>query len=229
MSNVTLKKRTPLTIILLFDMSESMAISLANIRNALGSLQAIAYKKRDRVGVVVSKGSRTTILQLPTTNLNLVVTKLKNVGASDLTPLAAGMYQSWRLLRNERVKKRGILPILVIISDGIANVPLTAPLGPHTRKKYFNQAQADVIDAAVLLQRDHVRTMIINPAHVPAGDAEATLHKKEIWKKTGKIWLDPTELLLEISNITGGHYYGINERGRLESVILREGLTYFNR
>jgi len=221
--------RAPLTIVLLLDMSESMGIALPNIRNAVLSMHDIAYKKHDRVGLVVFKGPGATTLQPPTTNLNLMVARLKDLGASDLTPLAAGMFQSWRLLRNERVKNKDIVPILVIISDGIANIPLGSPLSPFTRSRFMNHAQADVIDAAFLLQREGVQTLVINPAHVPVGASHFSLYKAEILGKTGKMWFEPTELLMQIPLITGGYYYGIGEGGEMESINLSKAFGVFNR
>jgi len=220
--------RSPLTIVLLLDMSESMSIALPNIRNAVLSMHDIAYKKHDRVGLVVFKGSGAETLQPPTANLNLIVARLKDLGASDLTPLAVGMFQSWRLLRNEKIKNKDIVPVLAIISDGIANVTLTSPLSPFTRSRFLNHAQADVIDAAFLLQREGVRTLVINPSHVPVGASQTSLYKAEIMKTTGKVWLEPTELLMQIPTITGGYYYGIGEGGELESINLTKAFGVFS-
>lgn len=50
-------------------------------------------------------------------------------------------------------------------------------------------------------------------------------HQKEAAIKTGKTWLEPTELLMEIPRITGGGYYGIGNGGSLEEVILTEALS----
>ncbi len=223
------ESRAPLTIILLLDMSESMAASLPNIRNAILSMHDIAYKKHDRVGLVVFKGATATTLQSPTTNLKLVVSRLKELGASDLTPLAAGMFESWRTFRNERMRNRDVVPILVIISDGIVNVSLSSPLSPFTRRRFLNQAQADVIDASFLLQREGIQTLVVNPSHAAKGDPSASVYKAEIQEKTGKRWLEPTELLMEIPVITGGYYYGIGEGGELQSVNLSEALGIFNK
>jgi len=222
------ESHAPLTIVLLLDMSESMAASLPNIRNAILSMHDIAYKKHDRVGLVVFKGSAAMTLQSPTTNLNLVVTKLRELGASDLTPLAAGMFESWRIFRNERMRNRDVVPILVIVSDGIANVSLGSPLSSFTRRRFLNYAQADVIDASFLLQREGVQTLVINPSHTAQGEGYASTYKTEIQEKTGKQWLEPTELLMQIPVITGGYYYGIGEGGELQSVNLSEALSVFN-
>ncbi|MFQ6053560.1 MAG: ATP-binding protein, partial [Candidatus Bathyarchaeia archaeon] len=120
--------RAPITMVLLLDMSESMIASLENVRNAILSMHEMVLKRRDRLGLVIFKGEGATTLQTPTANLSLVVKRLMEVGASDLTPLASGMYEAWRLLRNEKAKNRDSAPYLVIISDGIANIPLEAPL-----------------------------------------------------------------------------------------------------
>jgi Mg-chelatase subunit ChlD len=214
------ESKAPLTIVLLLDMSESMAISLPNIRNAILSMHDIAYKKHDRIGLVVFKGSGATILQTPTTNLDLVVTKLRDIGASDLTPLASGMFLSWQLLRNERMRNRNTVPVLAIISDGIANVTLSSPLSPLSRSKFMNHAQADVIDAAFLLQREGVHVLVINPSHSSGGELRDALEKSELAGVESRMWLEPTELLMRIPAITGGSYYGIGEGGSLENINL---------
>jgi len=220
--------RAPITMVLLLDMSESMVPSLVNVKNAILSMHDMANKRRDRVGLVIFKGQDATTLQSPTTNLNIVVKKLMQVGASDLTPLASGMYEAWRVLRNERNRNRDIIPVLVIISDGIANIPLASPLSPHTRMRFVNQAQADVLDAAALLQRDGVKTLIINPSHALETGVP---HKADEERAThlGKRWLEPSELLKEIPRITGGHYYGIGYEGELEQVVLTEAFGLISR
>jgi magnesium chelatase subunit I len=221
--------RTSLTILLLLDMSESMKGSLANIRRAVQSVHDLAYKKRDRVGLIVFKGSTATVLQHPTTNLSIIVKKLLHVGASDFTPLAAGMFQAWRVLRNEKMKRRDIIPALIIISDGIVNVHLKRPLTPFTRAKYLNVAQADVLDVANLLVKDGIKTIVINPAHEDASRKQMQLYYDTIAAKKKKQWLSPTALLLEIPRITGGFYYGIGGRGTVESVVLEDAFTAFYR
>ena len=203
--------------------------SLANIRMAVQSVHALAYKKRDRVGLIVFKGSTATVLQHPTTNLNLVVAKLLHVGASDFTPLAAGMFQAWRLLRNEKMRRRDIVPALVIVSDGIVNVHLKRPLTPFTREKYLNAAQADVLDAANLLVKDGIKTIVINPAHDDASRKQMQLFYDAIAARKKRLWLSPTTLLLEIPRITGGFYYGIRGRGSVERVVLEDAFTAFYR
>ena len=217
--------RAPTTVVLLLDMSESMVPALVNVRNAVLSMRDIASKKRSRVGLVIFKGQGATTLQSPTANLNLVAKRLMEVGASDLTPLAPGMFEARRVLKNEKVKNKDAIPVLVIISDGIANIPLESPLSTDSRSRFLNRAQADVIDVAYLLLREGVRTLVINPSHVPPGSIIASKYTKNIAEQSGKQWLEPTELLMEIPRITGGWYYGIGEEGDLEQVILTKAFS----
>ncbi len=208
---------TPLTIILLLDMSESMSMSLENVRKAVLSLHESAIRRRDRVGLIVFKGSDATLLQHPTTNLNLIVRKLLKVGTSDFTPLATGMLKAWRKFRMERTKNKDILPLLVIVSDGITNVPLDRPLSPFTRSKLLNHAQADVIDVAHLLAKDQIHIVVINTAHHPE---ELDIQKKKI-----PGWYTPTAFLFEVSRITKGRYYGLSEKGIVQTIVLTEAIT----
>jgi len=187
----------------------------------------IASLKRGRVGLVVFKGQSASTLQTPTTNLNLVVKKLRGVGASDFTPLASGMFEARRVLRNDKNKNRDAIPVLVIISDGITNISLESPISSKTRSRFLNHAQADVIDVSYLLRREGVRTLVINPSHVPANNKESQRYKMDISDRLGKIWYAPTELLMEISKITDGYYYGIGEKGELEEIFLTDAFSLF--
>ena len=221
--------RAPITMVLLLDMSESIIPSLVNVRNAILSMRDIAFKRRDRIGLVVFKGEGAQTLVTPTTNMSLIVKRVMEIGASDLTPLASGMYEAWKLLRNERTKNRDTIPVLVIISDGIANIPLDSPLSRRTRKRYMNRAQADALDVAQLLLRGGVTTIAINPSHQPPDDVLKAAYKKSLMTNIGKVWMEPSELLMEIPKTTGGYYYGIGEGGDLEQVILTEAFSVMGR
>jgi magnesium chelatase subunit I len=216
--------KAPLSIILLLDMSESMVASLVNVRNAIMSMRDIAFRKRDRMGLVVFKGQGATTIQSPTSNIDLILSKLMDLGASDLTPLASGLYEASRIVRNETRRNMDVYPVLVVISDGITNIPLKSPLNPQTREAFLNAAQADVVDTAYLLKRLNVTSLVINSSHMPLGHLSGSYGVKKAFK-SGKRWFEPTELMMEVPRITGGYYYGIGEGGSLEEVILTEAFS----
>jgi magnesium chelatase subunit I len=193
--------RSPLSVIVLLDMSESMISSLDNVARAILSLHKSAYRRRDRVGLIVFKGSRAVVLQKPTTNLNLVISKLFSVGASNFTPLPAGLSKALDILMEQIRRNRDLVPVLIVITDGIANIPLDAPISLRSRKTYLNSAQGDSIDLARKLVNANVRTVIINTDH---RDNEKLPF---VWAK--HIELKPTAFLMELAKITRGRYYGL--------------------
>ncbi|MDQ1279661.1 MAG: magnesium chelatase subunit [Thermoproteota archaeon] len=196
--------RAPFSMILLIDMSMSMAMSLSNLARAIRTLHKYVYRRRDRIGIIVFKGADAYVLQEPTTNLELAIGKLWKVRASDLTPMAAGMYKAWRMLRLEKQRNKDSILMLVIVSDGITNIPLKQALSRHVNRMSLSDAQADSMDVAHLLARDDIRTVIINTSHT---NINAPV-KNEIQDFPWKIYT-PTEFLMEISNITSGSYYGL--------------------
>ena len=213
--------RAPLCIVILLDMSESMIVSLENVKNAIRGLHKGAHRHRDKVGLIVFKGTHAEVLQYPTTNLRAVIEKLLKVGASDFTPLAAGMLKAYEVLKLEKMKSKEIIPVLVIISDGIVNVPLDHPLNPEIRKKFLNPAQADVIEVARRIAKEKIRTIVINTDHRP----------NEVYKKiyygTNKITFSytPTALLMEVAKITGGKYYGLRIDVPGETIVIPEVIS----
>ena len=114
--------RIKASMILVLDSSESMIDSLSKVRDALRAIKKGAARMRDRVGLIVFKGEEAHVLQHPTTNFNLIMQKLGNVGLSDFTPLAAGIVRAIRMARTEQA--RGYAPFVVMASDGVTNVSI---------------------------------------------------------------------------------------------------------
>ena len=212
--------RAPFSIALVVDMSFSMASSLSNTGRAIFSLHRSVYRRRDRVSLVVFKGKDAVVLQQPTTNLDMAVDKLRKVEASDFTPMATGLLKAWRLLRLEKQRNKDVIPILIVMSDGIANVALNHPFSSASRMSYASEAQADVMDMARILKRDGVRVIVINTSHRSkeiAGDAFRKI-------TSSREWFTPTELMLELSRITSGSYYGLKLAHDAEASISRSKL-----
>jgi Mg-chelatase subunit ChlD len=193
---------TPYSIVLLVDMSLSMTDSVTNIVQSIYDLHSDVYRRRDRVGLVVFKGSKAYTLQHPTRNLDLVVKKLREVGASDFTPLPAGLFQAWKTLKQEKLRNRDSILHLYVISDGIANVPLDNPLSPLTRRRYSSETHADAFDVARLLVKEGIKVHIVNTNH---SDSE----RLPLREKDTRISLKPTQFLRELARLSKGEYIGL--------------------
>ena len=192
----------PYSIVLLVDMSLSMIESVENIVETIYSLHSEVYRRRDRVGLVVFKGKKAYTLQHPTRNLDLVVQKLRDVGASDFTPLAAGLFQAWKTLKQEKLRNRDAVPHLYVVSDGIVNVPLDTPLSPLTRRRYTSDAQADAFDVARLLAKEEIRVHVFNTKHNNQ-EGPPTIEEDR------RIRLRPTQFLRELARVSKGEYVGL--------------------
>jgi Mg-chelatase subunit ChlD len=214
--------RPPYSILLLVDMSMSMINSIDNLIRAIYSLHGRVYRRRDRVGLVVFKGSKAFTLQHPTMNLDLVVRKLREVGASDFTPMAAGLLRALKVLKHEKMRNRDAVLNLIIFSDGIVNVPLETPLSPLSRRRYYSEAQADSIDVAHLLSKEKLRVHIINTNHVKE-DAETPFISIEGWR----LDLTPTQFLMELSRASKGNYYGLSIQDELAEEMVEEGEWFY--
>ena len=196
--------RAPQVIILLIDVSLSMIESMGNLIGAIYTLHSDVYRRRDRVGLIVFKGSRAYTLQHPTTNLDLVVEKLKNVGASDFTPMAAGLLEALKMIKREKMRSREAAIHLIVISDGIANVPLQRPISPLSRRRYLSEAQADALDVARLIAKEGVMAHVINTNHSEE-DAQIPPALDEGWR----VKLTPTQFLIELARAMKGDYRGL--------------------
>lgn len=196
--------RAPFSIVLLVDLSLSMIGSIVNLGKAITDLHKNAFRRRDRVGLVVFKGDDAFVLQEPTTNIDLVVRKLWKAGVSDFTPMAIGMLKAWRVLRLEKQRNKDSILMLIIVSDGIANVSLKRPLSKRSHETFLSKAQADSIDVARRLNRDNIRNIIINTSHSPVEAMMSTEARHD-----QRILFTPTEFLMKVAESAKGSYYGL--------------------
>ncbi len=201
--------RAPFSIILLVDMSFSMINSISNLGRAIHSLHRSVYRRRDRVGLIVFKGTEAFTVQSPTTNLALVVRRLLKVKASDFTPLALGLLNAWKALKLEQQRNKDAIPMLIIVSDGIANIALKQPLTKRQDLVFVPDAQSDAFDVAQRIRRDNIRTVVINTSHNSRELLQAGIDVEP--KKRSKPYT-PTEFLMKLSRTMKGSYYGLSLR-----------------
>ena len=119
-------KKVASVVIFVVDCSGSMDdLHMMNTtKQAVLSLLTDSYQKRDKVGFVAVWGFKAQILLPPTTSVELAVKYLKELPTGGLTPLSDGLFKAVQLLKTEIWKNKGIIPTIVLISDGKGNVPL---------------------------------------------------------------------------------------------------------
>lgn len=124
-------------IVFVVDSSESMGDegAYARIRAAKGTILGIlttAYQKRYRVGLISFFDEAAEVTLQPTSSVTLARKCLHSLPVGGATPFAHGLMKGWQMIRTERIKDENIRPLMVILSDGEANVPYDHTL-PQSR------------------------------------------------------------------------------------------------
>jgi len=164
--------KAPLTMIFVIDLSGSMFFSIEAVREALLKLHSNAYRQRDRVGIVALKGLSAEVVQHPITNLRVVANKLVNLRISGYTPLAAGMFKASDILQEEQRRNPSTVPVMVLVTDGSANVPLKKSLETGEIRQieemrvivreYEDLAIRDVMSVCKMIKHKGIYTISIN-------------------------------------------------------------------
>ena len=164
--------KAPLTMVFVVDLSGSMLFNLEAVREALLRLHGDAYRCRDRVGIVALKDLGAVVVQHPITNLRVVANKLVSMHISGLTPLAAGMYKAWEVLKEAKRRDNSTIPIMVTVTDGGANIPLKRSIETgairdidETRaavREYEDIAVEDVASVSKMIRREGIYTITVN-------------------------------------------------------------------
>ena len=114
-------------ILFVVDASGSMGAQrrMVAVKGAVMSLLLDAYQRRDRVGLIAFRGTGAELLLPPTGSVEMAQWCLQEMPTGGRTPLARALYLALETLETERLKDRDVLPLLVLLSDGRANVSLS--------------------------------------------------------------------------------------------------------
>jgi Mg-chelatase subunit ChlI/Mg-chelatase subunit ChlD len=164
--------KAPLTMVFVIDLSGSMLFNLEAVKEALLKLHGDAYRYRDRVGLVALKGVGAVVIQHPIANLRVVASKLVSLRVSGFTPLASGMLKAWEVLKEAKRRDSSTIPVMVIITDGGANVPLKRSLETGeireieemsiAVREYEETAIDDAVSVAKMIKHDGIHTIVVN-------------------------------------------------------------------
>lgn len=148
------KHRSETTTIFVVDASGSSALHrLAEAKGAVELLLADCYVRRDRVALVAFRGHGAELLLPPTRSLVRTKRSLAGLPGGGGTPLASGIEAGLALA--DGVKRRGGTPLLVILTDGRANV---ARDGSGGRAK----AGEEALTCARLVQAASVAALLVD-------------------------------------------------------------------
>ena len=118
--------KTGSLILFVVDASGSMGAQrrMVAVKGAILSLLLDAYQRRDRVGLIAFRGTGAQVLLPPTSSVDLAHALLSEMPTGGRTPLSRGLLLAMEVIETERQKDRKVLPLLVVLSDGRANVAM---------------------------------------------------------------------------------------------------------
>jgi magnesium chelatase subunit D len=115
------KQRSETTTVFVVDASGSSALNrLAETKGAVELLLADCYVRRDSVAVIAFRGAGAELLLPPTRSLVRAKRSLAGLPGGGGTPLAAGIVSAHTLA--DAVRRRGATPVVVLLTDGRANI-----------------------------------------------------------------------------------------------------------
>ena len=136
---------------------------LGEVKGAVERLLADCYVRRDSVALVAFRGKTAEIVLPPTRSLARARNSLAGLPGGGGTPLASGLTLGLELA--ERIQRKGETPLIVLLTDGRANI---ARDGLAERERATNEATA----AARAVRVAGIRALTIDSA-APARRGEA--------------------------------------------------------
>ncbi|HEV7268708.1 MAG TPA: magnesium chelatase subunit D [Falsiroseomonas sp.] len=147
------------TAIFVVDASGSAALHrLAEAKGAVEMLLADCYVRRDQVAVVAFRGKGAEVLLPPTPSLVRAKRSLAGLPGGGPTPLAAGLDAAAALVAE--TARRGRSPLLVLLTDGRANISRDGTAGRP-------QAEADALAAGTSIRASGVPSLLVDTAPRP--------------------------------------------------------------
>ena len=142
-------------ILFVVDASGSMAASrrMEAVKGTVLSLLKDAYEKRDAVGVIAFRGVEARLLLPQTNSVELAEQALKNLPTGGRTPLPHALQLTIQLLSKLDLS-RDFQPLLVILSDGKANVALPGGGDPWNQTRQMASQLKDMNISSLVLDTD---------------------------------------------------------------------------
>lgn len=158
------RSRTQTTSIFVVDASGSTAVHrLAESKGAVELLLADCYVRRDQVALIAFRGRAAELVLPPTRSLVLAKRRLAGLPGGGGTPLAAGLHAAGALA--DTVRREGDTPIVIVLTDGTANVPLDGGTGR-------DRAQEEAVTAARGLRETGLAVLLIDTSPRPRAPAQ---------------------------------------------------------
>lgn len=120
-------------VLFVVDASRSMGARerMRQTKAAVLSLLVDAYQKRDHIGLITFGRGGAQLVLPPTRSVRVAARRLADLPIGGATPLAAGLDKALRVIGTARRREPGLVPLIVLLTDGRGNLPLSSGGNPE--------------------------------------------------------------------------------------------------
>ncbi|MBC8443196.1 magnesium chelatase subunit D family protein [PVC group bacterium] len=146
------KGKASMLVLFVVDGSGSMGVNerMAAAKGAVFALLGDIYKTKDRVALLAFRGEEAVVVLPPCRSTDLAAKRLADIPTGGKTPLPAGIVKAVELAKTEMHRNENVIPLLVFLTDGRANVPLRSSVSD------------DLAAGAEEIKRRGIRSLVID-------------------------------------------------------------------
>jgi magnesium chelatase subunit D len=159
------ERKTRALLIFVVDGSDSVMARqyMPQAKRLLLALLQNAYEKRDRVAMLVFRFAQGRVILPPTRNFARARRSVEELYIGGCTPLATGLLEGLRLAETERMRDPATMPVLIVLTDGLANIDLSGNMRSVTPRR-------DALSVAHEIAGRRIPTVMIDTGRVPVSN-----------------------------------------------------------